>query len=73
MEVTIVLVLLGVVVGYALGKAASPSLHSVEQGLESINSSLQKLTKQLCGDKSLEKSIEFANEVGATMSEEQFA
>ena len=73
MEVTIVLVLLGVIVGYALGKAASPSLDKIEQGLESISSSLQKLTKALCGDRLLERAIKETNEVGATLSDEELA
>ena len=73
MTLTLTLVLLALFVGYVLGKTAAPSLHSLEEHLENISSSLDELTKALCGDKRLERSIEMTNEVGATLSEEQLA
>lgn len=71
MTLTLTLVFLALFVGYVLGKTATPSLHNLEEHLENISSSLDELTKVLCGDKRLERSIEMTNEVGATLSEEQ--
>jgi hypothetical protein len=70
---TIVLVFLALLIGYALGKTAAPSLNNLDQHLEGISSSLDQLTKALCGDKRLERAIEETNEVGATLSEEELA
>jgi hypothetical protein len=68
---TIVLVFLALLIGYALGKTAAPSLHNLDQHLEDISSSLGELTIALCGDKRLERTIEETNEVGATLSDEE--
>lgn len=70
---TIVLVFLALLIGYALGKTAAPSLHNLDQHLEDISSSLEQLTKALCGDKGLERAIEKTNQVGATLSDEELA
>jgi hypothetical protein len=55
MILTLTLVLLALLIGYALGKTAAPSLHSLEEHLEAIRSSLEQLTKALCGDKDIER------------------
>ena len=73
MTLTIVLVFLALLIGYALGKTAAPALHNLDQHLENISSSLDELTKALCGDKGLERAIEMTNEAGATLSEEELA
>lgn len=73
MTLTLTLVFLALFVGYVLGKTAAPSLHSLEEHLEAIRSSMEQLTKSLCGDKDMEKAIEETNEVGATLSEEELA
>ena len=73
MTLTIVLVFLALLIGYALGKTAAPALHNLDRHLEDISSSLHELTKALCGDKRLERAIEMTNEVGATLSEEELA
>lgn len=73
MTLTIVLVFLALLIGYALGKTAASSLDNLDQHLEDISSSLGELTKALCGDKGLERAIEKTNEVGATLSEEELA
>jgi hypothetical protein len=70
---TIVVVFLALLIGYALGKTAAPSLHDLEQRLEDIGSSLEQLRKALCGDEHLERTIDMTNEAGATLSEEQLA
>ena len=70
---SIVLVFLALLIGYALGKTTAPSLHNLDQHLEDISSSLDRLTKALCGDKRLERAIEMTNEAGATLSEEELA
>jgi hypothetical protein len=73
MTLTMILVFLALLIGYALGKTAAPSLQNLDQHLEDISSSLEELTKALCGDKRLERAIEMTNEVGATLSEKELA
>lgn len=70
---TLTLVFLALLIGYSLGKAAAPSLHSLEEHLEAIRSSLEQLTKALCGDKDRERAIRMSAADGAELSEEDLA
>jgi preprotein translocase subunit SecG len=70
---TLTLVFLALLIGYALGKTAAPSLHSLEEHLDAIRSSLEQLTKALCGDKDRERMISMINDDGAELSTEDLA
>jgi hypothetical protein len=71
MTLTLTLVFLALLIGYALGKTAAPSLHSLEGHLQGIRSSLEQLTKSLCGDKDIERARKMTARDGGELSEEE--
>jgi hypothetical protein len=73
MAFTLTLVFLALLIGYALGKTAAPSLHTLDEHLGAISSALQQLTKALCGDKDIETSIRMTNDAGFDLSAEDLA
>jgi len=73
MTLTLTLVVLALLIGYALGKTASPSLYNLEQHLKDIKASLEKLSIALCGDKGHEKAIEGMLTDGVELSAEDLA
>jgi len=70
MTLTLILVILSLLVGYALGRVAAPSFRGVEGHLQSIRSSLEQLTTALCGDRDTERAIEVLAADGGELSEE---
>ena len=73
MTLTLTLVILALLVGYALGKMAAPSYRGLEDHLQAIRSSLEELTKPLCGDKNTERAIRMLSADGGELSEEDLA
>jgi hypothetical protein len=73
MILTVTLVFIALLIGYAVGKTAAPSLYSLEKHLEAIRSSLEQLTKDLCGDKESENARKMLAEDGGELSEEDLA
>jgi hypothetical protein len=73
LTLTLLLVIFALLIGYGLGRTATPSLRKLEGHLEAIGSSLSQLTKALCGDKDIETSIRMTNDAGFELSAENLA
>jgi hypothetical protein len=67
----VVLIVLSLLVGYLLGRTASQPQPDYSSQLEAIQSAVQELTNDLCGDKTLEESIRMTHEHGATLTDEE--
>jgi hypothetical protein len=64
----LLLVAFALLIGYGLGRSAAPSFRRLEEHLETISSSLSQLTKDLCGEKGIEKSMRLTNDAGGELS-----
>ena len=66
----LLLVAFAILIGYGLGRSAAPSLRKLEEQLEAISCSLSQLTKGVCGDKGIERSMRLTNDAGGDLSAE---
>jgi hypothetical protein len=68
---TLTLVFFALLIGYALGKTAAPSLHGLDKHLEDIHASLEQLRKENCVvTNSLTKARRLLAESGGELTEE---